>query len=347
MRREEELIWFLSLGLDGQEGLDKATAILRESLDWEYIISLAGLEGVTSLVYDRLKNNRLEQFVPEPILIRLESIYYTYSAQNALFYEELARVSAVLEQGSIPVIMFKGVFLAAGIYENIALRPMRDLDLLLKKEDVASAVNVLEKFGYQPIVAVEEQLNNPFNYSLTLSKGGVGIYNSVTVDLHWQILNSSWMMGLSSEKFDMRTVWANTETAVIAGIRMRLLSAEDLLISLSINAFNHCYERLILLADFAQVLKKYQDKIDWKTVHEKAKVCYLENILDYTLRFISEVPLSRPRPEFVFKRKYHYSRPLLGYILTKRGVIEKYKAFFRLSLVITRFLFKRLEHKKT
>jgi hypothetical protein len=347
MRKEDELIWLLSLGPVDQECRDKVTVILRENPDWEYIISVAGLEGVTGLIYDRLKKNRLEQFVLESILVRLESIYYTYSAQNALFYQELARVDAALDEGDIPVIMLKGVFLAAGIYENIALRPMRDLDLLVKKEDVKSSVVILGKLGYQPIVSVKEQLENPFSYSLTLAKGSVGLNNSVTVDLHWHILNASWLMGLSSRKCDIKHIWANVENTVIAGIRTRVLSAEYLLISLAVNAFTHCYERLILLVDFAEVLKKYKARIDWSLVFGKAKTCYLENILGFTLESVSKSPLSGAWPRFVFKRKYHYSRPVLMYILTKKGLVEKGRAFFRMILVITRFLFKRLEHKKT
>lgn len=347
MRKEDELIWLLSLGAVNQEWLDKVTAILRESLDWDYILARAGLEGVTGLIYDRLKKNRLEQFVPGSILIRFESVYYTYFAQNALFYEELSRVSAALEKGGIPVIMLKGVFLAAGIYENIALRPMRDLDLLVKKEDILSVVETLGQSGYKPIVSVKEQLENPFNYSLTLAQKNVGLHDSVTVDLHWHILNSSWLMGLSSRKCDMKHVWESVEIVVLEGIRMRVLSCEYLLISLAINAFSHCYERLILLADFAEVLKQYKAKVDWNTVYGKAKICHLENILEYTSELVSKKSFSRSSSGNVFKRKYHYSRPVLVYIFTKRGLIEKCKAFFRIILVITRFLFKRLEHKKT
>jgi hypothetical protein len=347
MRKEEELIRLLALGPGDREWRDKVTAILRDRPDWEYIVDSAGLEGVTSLVYDRIKKNHLERFVPESILIRLESIYYTYSAQNTLFYEELARVNAALDQGCIAFIALKGAFLASTIYENIALRPMRDLDLLVKKEDVSSAVGILEKSGYQPISAVKEQLENPFNYSLTLAKCGVGINNSVTIDLHWHIFNASWLIGLSSRKCDMEHVWADVETAVVAGIRTRVLSVEYLLISLAINAFTHCYERMILLVDFAQVLSKYKDRIDWSRVYGKAKTCYLENMLDYTLELVSKASLSKDGPEFLFKRKYYYSRPVLMYILTRRGPIEKCKAFFRLILVITRFLFKRLGYKKT
>lgn len=143
----------------------------------------------------------------------------------------------------------------------------------------------------------------------------------------------------------MEPIWTGSETAVIAGIRMRVLSAEYLFISLAINAFTHCYERLILLVDFAEVLKEYKEKIDWRLVYEKAKTCYLENIISFTLDLVSKTASSGARPGGIFKRKYHYSRPVLMYVCTKKGLIEKCKAFFRIILVITRFLFKRLGHK--
>jgi hypothetical protein len=345
MRKEDRLIRLLSLGPVDQASLDYITAILRDNPDWDHIIPAAGREGVTGLIYDRIIENRLEQFVPPPALTRLKSIYYTYSAQNALFYEELSRVAAALDEGGVPVILLKGAFLAAGVYENIALRPMRDLDLLVHKEDAARSVNILAKSGYQPLTAVKEQLANPFGYALTLAKGNVGLDNAVTVDLHWHILNASWLMGLSSGKCDMERIWSDAGTAVISGFRARVLSPEDLLISLAVNAFTHSYARLILLADFAQALEKYKTGIDWNLIHGRAKSCCLENILSFTLELVSRPLLPGARPGMVFKREHHYSRPVLMYILTPKGLIGKCRAFFRMLRVIIRIFSARLKPK--
>jgi hypothetical protein len=348
MRKEDELIWGLSLELVTEGSCpDKITAILRESLDWDYIIAIAGREGVTGLIYDRLKRNLWKQFIPEPVLARLKSIYYTYSAQNALFYEELTRVVAALDQERIPVIVLKGAFLAAAIYENIALRPMRDIDLLVKKEDRIKIIMILDKSGYRPISPVKEQLDDLFNYSITLTKSNVGIDRAITVDLHWHIFNASWLMGLSSKKCDMERIWAKARPVVFNNIRVMALSPVDLLISLAVNAFSHSYERLILLVDFAQVLRRYGDENIWSSAYQQAREYYLENVLDYTRRFISQ-PLSSVQPKgFVFKREYRHFRPCLVYIFTRNGIIETCKTVCKLSLVITRFLFNRLGSKKT
>jgi hypothetical protein len=351
MRREDELIWLFSLAAGDQTGLDKLTSLVQEKLDWEYVINAASQEGVASLVYDRIKKNQLELFIPQTILSSFESIYYTYSAANTLLYAELKNIFSALEEGGIPVILLKGGFLAANIYENIALRPMRDLDLLVKKKDILSSAGILERSGYLPIVKVKEQLEDCCAYSITLAKENAGIYNSVSLDLHWHILNTSWLMALSSKKCDIEQIWARAEQALVLDIPVRVLAPAHLFICLAVNAFTHCYQRIILLADLSHFLKRYKKIIDWDSLRQEARRCGLENILDHTLKFISGMPLLR-KPQgilgsYAFRRVYQPWRPCLMFVLLQRGIIAKCKAVFGLILAITCLLFKRLEHKKT
>ena len=352
MTNEFELIWLLSVQADGAPCPDKVSAILREGiLDWEQVIAVSSREGVAAIVYDRLRKNRLERFVPGPVLSRFESVYYTYSAQNILLFAELKQIIWELEQASVSAITLKGAFLAAVVYENVALRPMKDLDLLVKKQDVAKAVASLKHSGYLPIVDVKQQLKDPFAYSVTLQKENAGINTGVSLDLHWHILNTSWLMGLSAGSCDMQRIWEAAQPVVINDIRILALSPEDLLICLAVNAFTHCYQRIILLVDFVMVLNHYQGKISWDFVLLRAKDCYLEDILKYTRTSISGMALAgkdRSCPGGgIFKREYRPLRPLLMYIFTRKGAAEKIKAILRLGLVITSILFKRLEHKNT
>ena len=351
MCREDELIWLFSLAANEKSGLDKLTAIVQGKLDWDYVIDTASQEGVIGLIYDRIKKNQLERFIPQSIYARLESSYYTYSAANTLLYEELKKIVAGLEEGGIPVILLKGGFLAANIYENIALRPLRDLDLLVKKKDILPSAGILERLGYLPIVKVKEQLEDDFAYSITLAKENSGINGSVSLDLHWHILNASWLMALSSGKCDMERIWASAEQALVLDIPVRILAPPHLFICLAVNAFTHCYQRIILLADLSHLLSRYEKIINWDSLRQEARRCHLENILDYTLKSITAMPLSR-KPQrglgaYAFRRVYQPLRPCVMYVLLQRGTIAKCKAIFRMSLAITCLLFKRLEHKKT
>ena len=95
----------------------------------------------------------------------------------------------------------KGAALAGEIYEDIGLRPMGDLDLLVHRKDVSEAYILLERLGFQKsTVELWSGTDQDFWHEalLTNDEGRV-------VEVHWnlpQVLMEVFMFQFVSFKLD-------------------------------------------------------------------------------------------------------------------------------------------------
>jgi Uncharacterised nucleotidyltransferase len=111
---------------------DVATETLAVA-EWERLIALALRHKVAPVVYVRLKGHGL---TPTPKAAeRLRQIHLASATRNLRLFQELGNILSALQAANLPVIPLKGACLAETVYGNIALRPMGDVDLLVKPDD--------------------------------------------------------------------------------------------------------------------------------------------------------------------------------------------------------------------
>ena len=103
--------------------------------DWNQVVQQSIRHSVAPLLYFRLKQSGLD--VPTNASEKLHELYLGSVASNMHLYHELSKRLQVLKDASIPVVALKGAHLAEIVYGHIGLRPMSDVDLLLKREDLA------------------------------------------------------------------------------------------------------------------------------------------------------------------------------------------------------------------
>jgi len=121
--------------------------------DWRIIHPMAETEGVAPLLYWKLKHwlemGQGAAHAKLPHLVeRLAPAYYETLARNTVLLQELERILAAFEKAGIAVIVLKGAALAQTVYEDIGLRPMSDIDLLVRPEDVWRATHLLQRLEY-------------------------------------------------------------------------------------------------------------------------------------------------------------------------------------------------------
>lgn len=342
MRKEDYLIWRLVVGGKDSPGRNRILPLLWENLDWQYFVDSAGKERVGSLIYNRIREEGWEHLLPEQALNCLQAIYYSHSRYNTLIYEEFNLLAFALKKENIRFVPLKGIFLAQNVYGNAALRPMTDIDLLINKGDVNNCIRVLEVLGYKIILGQKRELANPYAYSITLIREKGGELRGFSIDLHWHILNSSWMMGLFAGKFTPEVIWAQTQSTAIDGIEALALSPEYLVINLCLNVFNQGFSRLIMLSDIARVLEKYGNKDFLDKVKISAEALGFSNVLGLVLALVQ----TRDDSEFQhwqnLKKLNSYCFPAVLYIATARG---KLKALTGMGNVVTSLFCRRLGGK--
>jgi Uncharacterised nucleotidyltransferase len=117
------------------------------------------------------------------VLKQLQDYYLSNSLQNMRLAGELLGLLEVLEAQNIPAVPYKGPVLAAFAYSNLRLREFADINVLVRKEEVIRAQELLLAEGYQPqyrLTTVQEAAFLRYNCEHTIvhSNGGSA------VDLH-------------------------------------------------------------------------------------------------------------------------------------------------------------------
>lgn len=304
--------------MDG-ETKSRIDEISGDSLNWDYILEKASSQGVSPLLHYNLKDREV---VPDKTRERLREIYYSNSARNILLLSELGKVLETFNKAKIPVIVLKGAALLETVYSNIALRPIADLDLLVHKKDLSKIKDRLNKLGYQ----------NSKGYPEDFVKEGV------MIDLHWDLMNIS-RVGSRGKAYEveLNNFWKNSGTMKISGIQTQVLSPEHLLIDLCLHlTLHHGLSRLMWFTDISEVLRFYEQKIDWDKFTNETKRYKVERAIYYTLFYAKEI-LSAPVPNVVLKRirteKMGFlEERFLSLILHKKQV-ENVRFFFTLTMM--------------
>lgn len=118
---------------------------LRDFTAWEALPAQAELHGMGPLLWHHLQGAD----IPESTRRTLRGLYLRDRALNQVHTKALLELLDLLGQGGIRPLVLKGLALAWQAYPDPALRPVSDIDLLLEKEDLLSALNLLERVGYR------------------------------------------------------------------------------------------------------------------------------------------------------------------------------------------------------
>jgi len=235
---------------------------------WEEIATGAASRDLAPLLYRKLTSLRLADRVPAPALERLREAYLRSAKRNLRLGHELAKMLRRFADGGIPVIVLKGACLAESVYGNPALRPMNDVDLLVRRGDLSWAERTMLEAGYGPRnrPSVEAQCYESLGL-LDLCRQDAGRDGVVCFDVHWnfEAAGSGFQVGVDG-------LWARSRWADIAGVPAYILGHEDMLLHVCLHAgYHHAFDgRLKSLCDIAQICQRYRGEIDWEELRLRA-----------------------------------------------------------------------------
>lgn len=249
--------------------------------DWESIVQLAVIQSVAPLFYHRLKTVYPKINIPANLKQNLQKSYLASVIRNVQLYNELSEVLKALRNENIPVIVLKGAHLAETIYGNTALRPMCDVDILIKKTDLLKAEKKLLEMGYSSSREDDIEVACTKHHHLPpLVKQG-----SAPVEIHWTIKQLT-----SPFTIDLDELWERARPTTIAGVEVLALSPEYLLLHLCLHStYNDFFEQgLRSLCDILETIRHYQ-AIDWTLLEHGASQWNAKNTIYLTLRLAREL----------------------------------------------------------
>jgi putative nucleotidyltransferase-like protein len=244
-----------------------------EGFDWELVLRLAEDHGTSSLLYQNLASSG--EVVPAAVLASLRQRYETNVRKSLFLARELMRILDCTDLLGVEVIPYKGIALSEVYYRDIALRQSGDIDLFVRKRDVARIKSAVCDLGYAPRFTIPEDAEKDYiksGYEWTFdSAAGKNL-----LELQWALQPRFY-----SVDFDMDGLFDRAANTMVAGRRVKTLSSEDLLLVLAVHAAKHVWGRLIWLCDIAQILKR--GNLNWDFVQARAREFGIERILHVTL----------------------------------------------------------------
>ena len=129
--------------------------------NWQTLIAEAGRHRVAPLLHQKIKKAGGRSMVPGDVVEKLKKQYLANASRNTILFHQLDIIVSNLNEKNIPVILLKGAHLAEFVYKDISLRPMSDIDILVKKEDLAKVVKIAFSEGYR--FFYDEQRTNEEN----------------------------------------------------------------------------------------------------------------------------------------------------------------------------------------
>ncbi len=238
-----------------REVSDRRDALLQQDLDWESVLHLTSVHRVVPLVFRNL-TSAPPGLLPARALEQLQAGYREAIRSNLFLTAELLRLLKLISANGLDVIPYKGPALAEILYGSVCLRQFGDLDILVRKEQVSQAKELLMRNGYRlewpeiPLTPAQERahLEAKYNYKLMRNDGHVAI------ELHWSISPRYF-----SFPPDTGWLWQNAVESRLSGEKIRSFGVEDWLLILAVHGANHCWNRLGWVCDVAELLRRFPD----------------------------------------------------------------------------------------
>jgi putative nucleotidyltransferase-like protein len=263
-----------------EDDLSRVRALLETPADWEEVLRLADQHGTSSLLYQNLA--RLENLIPSAVLGSLHQSYLHNVHKSLLLARELIRILDCTDSLGIGVLPHKGVVLSEAYYGDMALRRSGDMDLFVRRQDVARIKDAVRDLGYTPRVPIPADAEADYiasGYEYTFdSPAGKNL-----LELQWALQPRFYAVDFEMDGLFERAVSVN-----VAGRSMKTPSPEDLLLVLSVHAAKHVWGRLIWLCDIAQLVKR--EDLDWAWIQSQAHQLGVERILHITLLLAKQFP---------------------------------------------------------
>lgn len=273
----------------GGDAADVGSKGVRVS-NWGALADAAEYHGLAPALYS-VTSRACPELVPENVACRLRNCYRESAKRNLIFTSKLLSLLDILESEGVAVVPLKGPVLAESIYQDPALRPFSDLDLLVHRKDVAAALQLLTREGYG-LGAHLARLSLPTLLSLRVELL-LSQEQMVPVDLQWEVSPADYPF-----HFDAQLLWRSLTRSRIAGREVPSLSPGGLMLFLCVHGAKHMWSRLQWLADVARLARWQRD---WACTLELATEAECERPLLLGLLLAHEL-LDALVPEVILER---------------------------------------------
>jgi len=230
---------------------------------WERLLARSRVLGVEPVFTANLYKMTNIPLTGE-IRSKIRKNYMSHVARNMRIIQTLKEISTLFSEHRIETILLKGSHLCNFIYADIGERTMSDIDLMVKESDLGIAEQKLLENGFQTQRKFDIETESVLHHHLPplLKEDG-----NVPIELHWTIVYPN-----APFTIDINSIWKQSEEISFEGSKVRVLSAPDLVLMLSIHCAYH--DRFIhglkTLCDINAIIKFHGPNLLWEDLVARA-----------------------------------------------------------------------------
>ena len=265
--------------IHGNNNLDFASSYKNlKNIDREYFHTII-LENKIAPIFIKYTNNKdISDFICKAFYEKCKIQLKRYQLQSLQVINEIHEINGLFEKEGLTCIYLKGIAIQKD-YEDISLRPMVDIDILFKKEDLLRAYEVLHKNNFLSLNQKKYlDKNNIDDFCRRFYHIHVITKNNISIELHHRVTrpNDFKNCPISKSFFeDFKSIDYFHEKINIPSIK---------------NIIIHSLCHFSINSSFKKLLRTL---IDIKRISLNHKICWEEIILKYdNLKIRKSIALS-------------------------------------------------------
>ena len=292
---------------------------------WPLIRKFLSYHDLAPFFYSLTRDNAA---VPPDLARDLRASYYASLAKNELMWREFIRVNELFGGAQVMMAPIKGTAFLNTIYSGMPVRPMCDIDLLVREEDMGRVERLLVSQGYvKELEGLNEEywLKDQCHIVYQLNQGR----RHVILEVHFGL---DFKRGYEL----LPRLWERSRESLIGEQKVRFLSPEDQVFSLVLHMRR--FGRVLNLKnalDCALLLERTGADFDWEYTLEQARLGKMRSALFFLLHLAGRAGARVPSGALAGLRVPRYKRRLIsGFVdrnLFSGRMDEKVKAVYTVS----------------
>jgi len=268
-------------------------ALASGAVDWPGLVELAVREGTAPLLDSHLDRLGLLPRLPGPSRRRLTEVARGVWAANAVLARHWGEATAALRGAGVDTLTLKGMALANVVYAEPGLRPMADVDLLVRPDDRATALATLRELGYRTPGEAADLLGESRSFAELVRDGA-------RIDLHWHAARYLRFEGIV--EVDHAGLWDRARPLVTPEGRSLMPAPEDLVLHLVVHlTLGSDFARVLWYADLDAVVRRFARELDWERLTTAADRWRVRTLTGWALGVVA-LSFGTPLPAGLLER---------------------------------------------
>jgi hypothetical protein len=224
----------------------------------ETIKHLLTSQRITPFFYNKIKKKPdFRDYFPDSEIEQWAKEYRNNSLRNLLLDDETHKIANLFSKNGISTILLKGTELAKDLYQNIGIKVIADIDIMVKRADLAKCFELLTKRGYtsrQRVIPTGKYYIYRHHFVFFNSS------KKICLELHWNIARSIFF-GCTDED-----VWRESLPLNPSNPSICKLNLEFTFILLLIQLMRDHFKSLKTFVDISWFIEKNGSKINHETL---------------------------------------------------------------------------------